>query len=193
MVFGRSSVPSGGKVPPPVASLSPFRRSMEWVKSALGLQIGSPPQDLNTAQIIPILDAFQDGWPFATYDTPIGFTGAGPLVLTAGQIIVPADNTVTQRLLALNMQHSGGAGPNTTVFFLQTFTGAGGTSRRIGVGQVTLAVGARATLVDVFQSREIVVPPGFSLTADSSPDLIAAESLSISVGVQRIPAGFHPV
>ena len=193
MVFGRSSAPSGGTVPPPVASLSPFRQSMAWIKSALGLQAGSPPQDLNVAQILPYLDAFQNGWPFANYVSTANAGAAliGPIGVFTSNAIVFADNRFIQRLMAYEITHSGGAAPITAIFRVGAIPPAG---VRAAIAQVVLAPGGgKATMVDIFGARDIIVPPGMSLTVDGGgAALLAGESISFNGGlIQQIPAGFH--
>ena len=195
LLWGKASKPAGGGTPEP-PSTSQFARSLNWILRAIGLQSPTPPGSLLVSQIVPTLDAFQDGWPFATYRAPQLLAVIGAAGAFSQLTLVAADEKLVQRLMALEIRHGLGAAP-IPMFVRIGPVEFGGAAVRGTIAQFTLAPNAVATMVDIFGARDIVIPPGQSLTLESldvaTPvALLAGETVAVQNGsVQRIPAGFH--
>lgn len=209
-LFGKASQSDGS---PPVTQAqqppSPFRQPMAWIKSALGLQSGNPPQVLDTRFIVPAMDTMQGGWPFAVYEG-LEFQVSGPQALGFTILITPAIPNAQIVIIGLSVFNNSLGGPlsgafrfvapgGNTVFVAppvapqqQTGTVLTATGQaNPSLAQYSVASGATATMQDIFSGiRYVVVPPGMCLAVSCSAGLVALGQWVCDVAWARIPAGF---
>lgn len=191
-LFGKASTPEAGAAAtaPTPAALSPFRQSLNWIKQALGLQSGSPPQQLDTSVIVAAMDALQDGWPFARFEV---FTTT---VTVGGQTLMPRDVSVLRRVIAIDMAYIDllGTGVPITVILrsgpwsnLRSGTGA---NVDVGVSKLTIGATVEVETLDILQSRALYIPPGTSLSLNGV--IPVGNNVLVNVATATVPAGFRP-
>jgi hypothetical protein len=202
-IWGRASLGAPVDTLPAIGP-SPFRQPMAWLKQALGLQSGEPPQALNTSQILSAMDVTQGGWPFAKYEG-IEMIVAGPVV-GAWQInMIPADATsqfVIQGLSIAGVATGvgivgapasiGGAGYPSVPAFGQPATTPPFTlgNPQARLFQFNIAPGGIATTVDLLGARVVVIPPGFTLALAFSTGIAGGSQVAVDCAWARVPAGF---
>lgn len=199
--------------PPP--GPSPFRQPMQWIKGALGLQSGEPPQALNTTQIISAMDVMQGGWPFAIYSST-GLAVAGPVGGAWRINLTDADSTALHVILTLAIRNQSAATTYAGVYRLSTMAAtAGGGSGIQVIGIPAQGALAPATLADlgaaeavvanwsvapaaswdstvgILGARPLIVPAGMVLVANSA-NLLAGDTLEFHTTWAKIPNGFKP-
>lgn len=212
-LWGHRAIPAPDD-PGAVTAPSRFKQPLQWVKQALGLQAGEPPQALDTSRIIAAMDVMQGGWPFAVLEGS-GLSVAG-LVAGAWRVnLTPADTTQQLVIETIAIENQSAANPYAGTLRLASFAATAGAGSGIpvvgippqgGLAPATLAnvgivnafvanwaaaAGGVTTTVDILGARQIIVPPGFVLQL-TSVNLLAGDTLILDTTWNRIPAGFRP-
>lgn len=215
-VFGTASDTAPPGPPAPAARPSPFRQPMAWLKVALGMQGGNPPQALDTGQIRASIDAAASGWAFAVYEglsLQVGATGGGIVALTPAftdqQLVILDTDAAYVGAAPRGVQF--GVGVSSLGVLTQTVNWAQPTRNPVQpnppspaivvaaplvpiIGEVTVPAGGVQSTRDIygFTREPLRIPPGLVLYANILGAAIpAGEIITFNVTWARIPAGFR--
>ena len=164
-----------------------LNRPGAWLRDALQLIDARVPTELATRELVPVVDAYQDGWGVSHWEEQGTVIAAGS---AAGTHILPSSaNTDTLRIITgLWIAHTGGAATASYDLYFRpnnAFSAA-------GIVRIAVAVGAIAWWKDIAGTIDarLVVPPGWTIGM-LYPATAAGETHSFRCSWQRMPAGFR--